>query len=98
MTDKQLQETKKRLLMGLQSEGDVIAVYTHIDHLKAERDKAVGDMTVMANCMRDYAETDTKCCFACGYDSDFSVTDSGAYANECPGFDKGDCFEWRGLE
>ena len=33
MTDKQLQETKKRLLMGLQSEGDVIAVYTHIDRL-----------------------------------------------------------------
>ena len=33
MTDKELQETKKRLLMGLQGEGDVIAVYSHIDRL-----------------------------------------------------------------
>ena len=39
---------------------------------------------------------DETCCFACKFDCDTSITDSGCYANECPGFERDDCFEWRG--
>lgn len=30
------------------------------------------------------------------YDADMSITDSGAYANERPGFGRDDCFKWCG--
>lgn len=106
MENKALQEqiTAKETTLG----GTYIDINTHFRDteklksentaLKAKLDKAVDDMTTMANSMREYAETDTACCFACKYDTDFSITGSGDYANECPGFDKGDCFEWRGVE
>ena len=41
---------------------------------------------------------DETCCFACKFDCDTSITDSGDYACECPGFERDDCFEWRGVQ
>lgn len=63
---------------------------------KRRADAAVEDMKRIVDSVREehYDET---CCFACKYDADMSITDSGAYANECPGFERNDCFEWRGL-
>lgn len=65
--------------------------------LKAERDKAVEDMKSIVDNVRE-EHNDETCCFACKFDCDMSITDAGDYLNECPGFDKDDCFEWRGLE
>lgn len=53
------------------------------------------DMKLLADEARKKHCDDTPC-FACRFDCDMSVTQSGDFANECPGFDKDDCFEWRG--
>ena len=65
--------------------------------LKAERDKAVEDMKSIVDNVRE-EHSDETCCFACKFDCDTSITDSGIHACECPGFERDDCFEWRGLE
>jgi len=56
---------------------------------------AVEDMKLIVDAVRE-AHGDETCCFACKFDCDTSITDSGCYANECPGFERDDCFEWRG--
>ncbi len=38
MTDKELQDIKHRMLMGLASEGDVKAVFAYIERLKEENE------------------------------------------------------------
>lgn len=58
-------------------------------------DKAVEDMKNIVDNVRE-EHCDETCCFACKFDCDTSITDSGAHACECPGFDRDDCFEWRG--
>ena len=37
-----------------------------------------------------YVDTDS--CGLCEYDADFSIGESGCSMNECPGFDRDDCF------
>jgi hypothetical protein len=56
---------------------------------------AVEDMKRIVDNVRE-THCDETCCFACKFDCDTSITDSGCYANECPGFERDDCFEWRG--
>jgi len=56
---------------------------------------AVEDLKLIVDAVRE-AHCDETCCFACKFDCDTSITDSGCYANECPGFERDDCFEWRG--
>lgn len=56
---------------------------------------AVEDMKLIVDAVRE-AHCDETCCFACKFDCDTSITDSGCHANECPGFERDDCFEWRG--
>ena len=58
---------------------------------------AVEDMKRIVDAVRE-KHGDETCCFACKYDADMSITDSGSYANECPGFDRDDCFDWRGTQ
>lgn len=62
---------------------------------KRRADAAVEDMKLIVDAVRE-AHCDETCCFACKFDCDTSITDSGCYANECPGFERDDCFEWRG--
>jgi len=62
---------------------------------RAREQAAIADMKRIVDTVREEREDET-CCFACKYDADMSITDSGAHANECPGFNKNDCFEWRG--
>ena len=56
---------------------------------------AVEDMKLIVDAVRE-EHCDETCCFACKFDCDTSITDSGDYACECPGFERDDCFEWRG--
>lgn len=66
--------------------------------LEAQRREraAVEDMAVMALAMRESAEMPEGCCFACTYDAQ-NLPDNVMLAyGECPGYDKNDCFEWRG--
>ncbi len=65
--------------------------------LTAERDAAVSEMKRIVDAVRE-AHCDETCCFACKYDYDTSITDTGDYACECPGFERDDCFEWRGVK
>lgn len=58
---------------------------------------AVEDLKLIVDAVRE-AHCDETCCFACKFDCDTSITDSGCYANECPGFERDDCFEWRGVK
>jgi hypothetical protein len=62
---------------------------------KRRADAAVEDMKLIVDAVRE-EHCDETCCFACKFDCDTSITDSGCYANECPGFDTNECFEWRG--
>jgi hypothetical protein len=56
---------------------------------------AVDDMKLIVDAVRE-EHCDETCCFACKFDCDTSITDSGDHACECPGFERDDCFEWRG--
>ena len=56
---------------------------------------AVEDMKLIVDAVRE-EHCDETCCFACKFDCDTSITDSGDCACECPGFERDDCFEWRG--
>ena len=76
---------------------DIEKLQSENTRLKAERDKAVEDMKSIVDSVRE-EHCDETCCFACKFDCDTSITDSGSHACECPGFERGDCFEWRGLE
>lgn len=60
-------------------------------------DAAVEDMKLIVDAVRE-EHCDETCCFACKFDCDTSITDSGDYACECPGFERDDCFEWRGVQ
>jgi len=66
------------------------------EQAEKERDAAKADMKLIVDAVRE-THCDETCCFACKYDCDMSINDSGEFNNECPGFDKDDCFEWRGL-
>ena len=58
-------------------------------------DAAVEDMKKVIDAVRE-EHSDETCCFACKFDCDTSITWTGDHACECPGFERGDCFEWRG--
>ena len=64
---------------------------------KRRADAAVEDMKRIVDKVRE-THCDDTCCFACKYDADFSITEAGDFANECPGFDTNECFEWRGVK
>ena len=66
------------------------------EQAERERDAAKADMKLIADAVREKHCDDT-CCFVCKFDCDTSKNDSGEFENECPGFDRDDCFEWRGL-
>lgn len=68
---------------------------TERDEAQRRADAAVEDLKLIVDAVRE-AHCDETCCFACKFDCDTSITDSGCYANECPGFERDDCFEWRG--
>lgn len=67
-----------------------------LQQAERERDAAKADMKLIVDAVRE-THCDETCCFACKHDCDTSINDSGEFNNECPGFDKDDCFEWRGL-
>lgn len=70
---------------------------TELAATQKQLEAAVEDMKNIVDAVRQKHCDDT-CCFACKYDADFSIMPSGDYANECPGFDRDDCFEWRGAK
>ena len=78
-------------------EADLLIANAEIRKLKAERDAAVRDMELIVDAVRE-THSDETCCFACKFDCDTSITDTGDYACECPGFERDDCFEWRGMK
>jgi len=66
------------------------------EQAEKERDAAKADMKLIVDAVRE-THCDETCCVQCKYDCHMSINDSGEFNNECPGFDKDDCFEWRGL-
>lgn len=67
-----------------------------IQRVKAERDAAVKDMKIMALAMRESEELSEGCCFACICEN--LPADCILPYGECPGYEKDDCFEWRGYK
>ena len=83
-----------RHLIEMQS--NVITELTaRAESAERERDAAIADMKLIVDAVRE-EHCDETCCFACKFDCDTSINDSGEYGSECPGFYKDDCFEWRG--
>ena len=81
----------------LESQEQTIAALTaRAEQAERERDAAIADMKLIVDAVRE-EYCDETCCFACKFDCDTSINDSGEYGSECPGFDRDDCFEWRGL-
>jgi len=74
---------------------DNVELMEQLEESQRRADAAVEDMKNIVDAVRE-AHCDGTCCFACKYDADFSIGESGNYLNECPGFDRDDCFEWRG--
>ena len=77
-------------------EQTIAALTARAEQTERERDAAKADMKLIVDAVRE-THCDETCCFACKYDCDMSINDSGGFSNECPGFYKDDCFEWRGL-
>ena len=76
--------------------GTAIELTARAEQAEKERDAAKADMKLIVDAVRE-THCDETCCFACKHDCDTSINDSGEFNNECPGFDRDDCFEWRGL-
>ena len=77
-------------------EQTIAALTARAEQAERERDAAKADMKLIVDAVRE-THCDETCCFACKHDCDTSINDSGEFNNECPGFDRDDCFEWRGL-
>ena len=75
--------------------GTAIELTARAESAEAERDAAKADMKLIVDAVRE-THCDETCCFACKFDCDTSINDSGEYGSECPGFNRDDCFEWRG--
>lgn len=75
--------------------GKLEQLQSDLARVTAERDAAVEDMKCMADVVRE-EYCDETICGLCIYDCDMGITQSGDYANECPGFERNDCFKWRG--
>lgn len=58
----------------------------------AERDAVAADMKLIADAYRT-AVCDDGICGLCDFDADHG---ENRRANECPGFKRDDCFQWRG--
>ena len=65
---------------------------TRAEAAEAERDACKADLKLMADWYRD-SVCDDGICGWCKQDADHGLD---GYANECAGFYKNDCFEWRG--
>ena len=78
-------------------EQTIAALTARVEQAERERDAAKADMKLIVDAVRE-THCDDTCCFACKHDCDMSINDSGEFNNECPGFDRDDCFEWRGLQ
>ena len=76
--------------------GSATELTARAENAERERDAAIEDMKLIVDAVRE-EHCDETCCFACKFDCDTSINDSGEYGSECPGFDRDDCFEWRGL-
>jgi len=80
-------------LQGL-SPADIATLTARAEAAEAERDAAVEDLKLMADWYRD-SVCDDGICGLCKQDADHGLD---GYANECAGFYKNDCFEWRGVK
>src|SRR5574344_1459922 len=70
----------------------VIDLTARAEAAEAERDACKDDLKSMADWYRD-SVCDDGICGWCKQDADHGLD---GYANECAGFYKNDCFEWRG--
>ena len=70
----------------------VIDVTARAEAAAAERDACKADLKVMADWYREIV-CDDGICGLCKQDADHGLDGD---ANECAGFYKNDCFEWRG--
>jgi hypothetical protein len=80
------------------SRNQLAAKEAEIARLKAERDAAVEDMKIMALAMRESEDMQESCCFACICDSQNLPENCILPYGECPGYERNDCFVWRGAE
>ena len=72
----------------------VIDLTARAEAAEAERDACKADLKSMADWYRD-SVCDDGICGWCKQDADHGLD---GYANECAGFYKNDCFEWRGQQ
>ena len=66
--------------------------------LQKQLDAAVEDMKIMALAMRESEELSEGCCFACICDAQNLPDGCILPYGECPGYERNDCFKWRGAE
>ena len=74
------------------SPADIATLTARAEAAEAERDACKADLKLMADWYRDSVRDDG-ICGLCKQDADHGLD---GYANECAGFYKNDCFEWRG--
>ena len=75
---------------------DIPALLDALEAKERELAAAVSDMKIMALAMRESEELSEGCCFACVCDAQNLPDDCILPYGECPGYEKDDCFEWRG--
>lgn len=96
--DKMSRDVMSAAADRLESQEQTIAALTaRAEQAEAREKAAIADMKLIADNVRE-THCDETCCFACKHDCDMSINDSGEFNNECPGFDRDDCFEWRGQQ
>ena len=76
------------------SPADIADLTARAEAAEAERDACKADLKSMADWYRD-SVCDDGICGWCKQDADHGLDGD---ANECAGFYKNDCFEWRGQE
>lgn len=75
---------------------DVKYLLEQIAEAQRREKAAIKDMKIMALAMRESNELSEGCCFACICENlpNNCILPYG----ECPGYEKDDCFEWRGSQ
>ena len=85
-------ENQQRIIRGL--EADNADLRRQLSEKTELLDKAVEDLKTIADWYRE-CRCDDGICGLCKYDADHGLDGD---ANECAGFYKNDCFEWRGQQ
>ncbi len=82
--------------LSIETDEEIESLKARLAEAERRERAAVMDLKAMALVMRESEELSEGCCFACICDGQNLPDGCILPYGECPGFERDDCFEWRG--